>query len=400
MFRSAQLALALLVGLTAVATAQHKKEIVVTITSPDVRPTNETAPFDGQRPAVDVALVLDTSNSMDGLISQAKNQLWTIVQQFAKAKQRGQTPHLRVALFEYGNTNLPASEGYIRQVVALTDDLDQLSEGLFKLTTQGGDEYCGQVIDEALTRLDWSNEPNAYQAIFIAGNEPFTQGSVDYRDACRRAIEKGVVVNTIHCGAWQAGVDGQWKDGAQRAEGEYFNIDQDRRQVHIECPQDQIILRLNTELNKTYLWYGDRRRRASFGERQHAQDANAAAESVPTAASRAVVKAGSGYANVGRDLIDSLEGGVMTLEAVEADELPEEMQRMTPAERQAHVKKLSLQRKAIQVQIAELNEAREEFLRQKRSEQSHDSAAATLGDVMVQAVQKQLVAAGFDVNEQ
>jgi len=38
---------------------------------------------------------------------------------------------LRVALLEYGNTRLPAAEGYLRQVVPLTDDLDKLSEALF-----------------------------------------------------------------------------------------------------------------------------------------------------------------------------------------------------------------------------------------------------------------------------
>ena len=63
--------------------------------------------------SVDVAILLDTSNAMDGLINQAKSQLWTIVQQFARAQKNNDTPLLRVALFEYGNTNLPAREGYL-----------------------------------------------------------------------------------------------------------------------------------------------------------------------------------------------------------------------------------------------------------------------------------------------
>ena len=133
---------------------------------------------------------------MDGLISQAKSQLWKIVQKFSACEKSGQTPSLRVAVFEYGNTNLPASEGYVRQVVQLTDDLDRVSEALFSLKTNGGDEYCGTVINEALKRLDWTKESSAYKAIFIAGNEPFTQGSVDYQDTCKKAIESGVVVNT------------------------------------------------------------------------------------------------------------------------------------------------------------------------------------------------------------
>ncbi|MEM1172378.1 MAG: hypothetical protein AAGJ08_25695, partial [Cyanobacteria bacterium P01_H01_bin.35] len=93
---------------------------------------------------------------------------------------------------------------------------------MFSLTTSGGDEYCGQVIDEALKRLDWSEADGAYQAIFIAGNEPFTQGPVSFRAACGKAIGSGVVVNTIHCGPNQTGVDGHWREAAELAEGEAF----------------------------------------------------------------------------------------------------------------------------------------------------------------------------------
>ena len=280
-------------------------------------------PFSGNRPAVDVALLLDTSNSMDGLIRQAKNQLWQIVQQFAEAKKNGQTPSLRVALFEYGNTRLPASEGYIRQVVQLTDDLDSVSEALFALKTQGGDEYCGQVISEALTRLDWSGEPNSFQAIFIAGNEPFTQGTVNYQTSCQNAIERGIVVNTIHCGSYQAGINGNWQHGAQLAEGEYFNIDQDRTIVHIECPQDKIIIELNTELNKTYLWYGSATKRERYRRNQSVQDTNASNASQEAFLRRAIVKSGKAYQNEKRDLVDYLAADGEALSKVDASELPE-----------------------------------------------------------------------------
>jgi hypothetical protein len=113
---------------SAISLADDAK-VVITVEHPKlVGNDSDKSPLHGKRPRVDIAILLDTSNSMDGLIDQAKKQLWTIVQQFAKAKKHGQTPVLRVALFEYGNTNLPASEGYIRQVVPLTDNLDELSE--------------------------------------------------------------------------------------------------------------------------------------------------------------------------------------------------------------------------------------------------------------------------------
>lgn len=360
----------------------------------------DKAPFHGPRPAVDVAILLDTSNSMDGLIGQAKDQLWTIVQQFAKAKKNGQTPILRVALFEYGNTGLLASEGYIRQVVPLSDDLDKLSESLFALRTNGGDEYCGQVINEAVKRLDWSKEPGGYKAIFIAGNEPFTQGTVDYRDSCKRAIERGIVVNTIHCGNSQVGIQGKWQHGAQLAEGESFNIDQDRTEVHIDCPQDKVIIQLNAELNKTYLWYGAAHERGRYEANQAAQDANAQQSSPNAIASRAGAKAGPGYRNFNRDLVDTLAEDKEILKKVKDEELPEALKSLSPEKREAYVQEMASRRGAVQKQISDLAAEREKYLAKERKRLASDSGGSTFGDATVLAIRKQLTKSGFEnVNE-
>jgi len=345
------------------------------------------------RPAVDVAILLDTSNSMDGLIDQAKSQLWTIVNEFASAKRLGLTPVLRVALFEYGNTNLPASEGYIRQVVPLSDDLDTLSEALFALTTNGGDEYCGQVIDEAVKRLDWTKEPNAYKAIFIAGNEPFTQGPVDYQRASAYAIEQGVIVNTIHCGDYQSGVEGMWQHGAQLAEGNYMNINQDRAIVHVDAPQDPELIRLNIELNSTYLWYG--REGKAAGERQQEQDANAMSLGVGNLAQRASSKASGVYRNEKSDLVDAIDAGTVALEEVADDELPEPMQEMTEPQRQAYLVEQSAKRADIQAKVSELSAQRDAYVAQERNRLAEEGDA-TLGDAVVGSIRQQLQEAGFD----
>jgi hypothetical protein len=100
-------------------------------------------------------------------------------------------------LYEYGNDGLPSSEGYIRQVSQFTTDLDKISEDLFALKTNGGSEFCGQVIDVSLKQLQWSASNEDLKMIFIAGNEPFTQGPVNYKESCKSAIGKGIIVNTI-----------------------------------------------------------------------------------------------------------------------------------------------------------------------------------------------------------
>ncbi len=345
--------------------------------------------------AVDVAILLDTSNSMDGLISQAKSQLWTIVQQFAIAEKDGESPRLRVSLFEYGNTSLPASEGYIRQVVGLTDDLDVISEALFALVTSGGDEYCGQVIDEAITRLDWTEKRNAYRAIFIAGNEPFTQGRMDFKKACKRAAKQRIVVNTIHCGDQREGVEGQWERGAQIGKGEFFNIDQDRAVVYIRCPQDDDIIRLNDELNGTYLWFGSADKRDLYCDNQIAQDSNAGSFSSSVAVSRSVTKSGKAYDNRSRDLVDALNSDSEILESVPEEELPDEMQEMSADERKAHLEEMKAKRTELRDKIGKLAAERETFLAKEQAKLAAETGQATLGDAVVTAIRKQLLDAGF-----
>jgi hypothetical protein len=218
----------------------------------EVEPVVEI-PAEADPPLVQMAILLDTSGSMSGLIDQARTELWSIVNEFVFARRNGRQPDLQVALYEYGKSALPAAQGYIRQIVPLTTDLDKISEELFALTTNGGQEYCGWVIREATRGLQWSDSTDDLKVIFIAGNEPFTQGPVDYKEACKSAVAKGIIVNTIHCGSEREGINGKWKDGAVLADGRYLSIDHNRQVVHIVAPQDRQIAELGARLNQTYV---------------------------------------------------------------------------------------------------------------------------------------------------
>ena len=55
------------------------------------------------------------------------------------------------------------------------------------------------------------------RAIFIAGNEPFNQGGVNYKEACASARQKGILINTGFCGNRGEGANSNWEDGAQLA---------------------------------------------------------------------------------------------------------------------------------------------------------------------------------------
>jgi hypothetical protein len=337
-----------------------------------------------EKPLIQLAILLDTSGSMQGLIEQAKTQLWQIVNTMATAKRDGAVPRLEVALYEYGKSSIPAPEGYLRQIVPLSEDLDKISEELFKLRTNGGYEYCGQVIQAAVDGLGWSPQNNDYKVIFIAGNEPFTQGKVDYRQSCKTSISKGIIVNTIFCGNADEGIRTQWKDGADLADGRYMNIDHNKKIVHISAPQDKEIVRLGQELNKTYVAYG--KGGIAKKERQARQDQNAMAAGEAVMAQRAVTKASKQYRNVGWDLVDAEKEGKVKVEELEEDELPEEMKKMSPKERKAYVEKQKKKREEIQAQISQLKKDREKYVAEKRKEMSDDD---TLDAVMVKAIKDQ-----------
>jgi hypothetical protein len=347
------------------------------------------------RPLVQIAILLDTSNSMDGLIHQAQTQLWTIVNETARCKREGRQPHLEVALYEYGNSRLPVTEGYIRQVLPFTDDLDRVSEKLFGLTTCGGDEYCGQVIRQATRELEWESSA-AFRAIFIAGNEPFSQGSVNYRESCKRAIGRGIVVNTIHCGSESDGIAGGWRDGAMLAEGKFMNINQDVARPIVHCPQDEIIIKLSAELNSTYVPFGtDGARGANC---QSAQDSNAAtAKQEGADVQRAVTKAAPVYSNSSWDLVDAVKDGKCDVTKLQEKELPEAMKKLNPEERQNYVKEQGTKRGAIQDQIKQLNADREKYIASQERDQAN--VPQTLDSAVVTTVREQLKSNSFEVPE-
>jgi hypothetical protein len=341
-------------------------------------------------PAIQIALLLDTSNSMDGLIDQAKGQLWSVVNEFIGARRDGHPPALEVALYEYGNDGLPAQEGFVRLVVPMTDDLDTVSERLFALKTNGGQEYCGQVIRDAVTQLAWSRSSDVYKAIFIAGNEPFTQGAVNYNASCRAAIEKGIIINTIFCGPMPEGEQTGWKDGAVLADGRYMSIDQNQKVVAIPAPQDDEIARLGVALNETYIPYGKLGREGQA--RQVAQDTNAAAASPNAIVTRSISKGcPTLYCNDAWDLIDAIKNGKYKLDDMKDEDLPEDLRKLDKASRQARVDDASKRRESIQKRILDLNQERESFLaaeRKQRVEEGKDSLdAAILQAVREQAAQ-------------
>ncbi|WP_430467369.1 vWA domain-containing protein [Winogradskyella ouciana] len=342
-----------------------------------------------EKPEIKVALLLDTSNSMDGLIDQAKAQLWQIVNELSYAKCKEESPDLKIALYEYGNDNLNADEGYLRQVIAFSDDLDEISKSLFSLTTNGGNEYCGKVIQTALNQLDWGNNDDDLKFIFIAGNEPYTQGDVSYKDASKLAHKNDVTVNTIYCGDYSQGISSYWKDGADLTHGDYMAINHNQSTVHMASPYDDKILELNKKLNKTYVAYGKAGR--SKMELQVEQDSNAMDYDKANAVSRTVSKSSKFYKNSSWDLVDAEAEKSFSYDDLKEEQLPEELKGKSKTEIKSYIDKKRKERAALQKSINDLNQKRRDYIAKQSKSPENGLENAMLRAIKSQANKKNYI---------
>ncbi|MCW8875516.1 MAG: VWA domain-containing protein [Kangiellaceae bacterium] len=376
---------------------QQQVRPAVVMPKPKIEPMPPViSPKPNTKPKIQIAILLDTSGSMDGLINQTRNQLWQVVNEFSTAKRNGVAPILEVALFDYGNTKNPQDKGYIRKLNNFTTELDRVSEGLFSLTTNGGDEYCGYAIKTAVEQLQWSQSPNDIKSIFIAGNEPFTQGPIHFQEAIAAAKKKGISVNTIYAGDYKEGVNGSWKSGALIADGSYMSIDANQRVVHVEAPQDKEIAELNAKLNQTYVPYGETGKESAM--RQMEQDRRTNQISGALLAKRAKTKSSTYYNNKSWDLVDAIEEGEVSVGQIaefQEQDLPEEMHDMSVEEKKDYVIQKAEERKAIQEKIIVLGSRRAAYVAEKRKEQA--AAAPTMDQALSAAIKKQAEKKSFSL---
>ncbi|HFA49287.1 MAG TPA: VWA domain-containing protein [Bacteroidetes bacterium] len=353
--------------------------------------TTATTNDNDGRHRIKIALLLDTSGSMEGLLEQTKSQLWNILNELSLTQKKGQAPVLEIALYEYGNPAKGNRTNQINQLSGFTTDMDYISERLFSLTTNGGEEYCGQIIQTSLNELEWGSEDGDLKLIYIAGNEPFTQGPVSYNLACINAKEKSITVNTIYCGNHQEGIDQYWKQGAMIGGGAYMNIDQDQHTVYIKTPYDDEINKLNSKLNETYVPYGNKGKEKQ--QSQIMQDSNASMYAECNAANRAVFKCSKQYSNAGWDLVDAYKKDKSILK--KAKPVNSVFLNLTSEEMEAKIKGISLERENIQNKIQELDKKRRLYKKEHTAEINGND----LQNSMLRSIREQAEKKGFSKKE-
>jgi hypothetical protein len=313
------------------------------------------------KPKVEVVFCLDTTGSMGGLIEGAKQKIWAICNQIAGGKP---TPDLKVGLVAYRDKG----DVYITKVFDLSDDLDAIHGHLKTFRAEGGGdapESVNQALDDAVNKIKWSTDKKTLRIIFLVGDAP---PHMDYKDdvkypvTCKKACEKGIIINTVQCGN-DAECMKYWKDICLKAEGSYVKIPQDGGVTPVvSTPFDKDLAAINGELARTTLVFGSRERQAKDMEKNEA-----ARRLAPhAAAERAGYQAKNAQA-AAYDLLDSIKQKKVKLEDLKKDELPPQLQKLTLKEQKEFLDKLDQRRKELNKKVLDLDKKRADYITKEQA---------------------------------
>jgi hypothetical protein len=298
-----------------------------------------------------VVFCLDTTGSMSGLLDAAKRKIWSICNQILNGRPM---PDLKVGLLAFRDKG----DEYVTKVYDLRDDLDAVYTDLKTFTANGGGdtpESVNQALDDAVNKIKWSTDRKTLRILFLVGDAAPHMNYVDdvkYPVTCRKAVERGILVNAVQCGT-DAECTRHWKDIAEKGGGAYVAIPQAGGVRNIATPYDRRLSEINTELAKTTLVFGAARKREEDAKKL------AAVTSLPAevAADRAGYLAKENKV-ASYDLLDVIRAGKLKLETLRPEELPADMQKMTANERSAHLGKVGQHRARLLKEALELDRQR------------------------------------------
>jgi uncharacterized protein YegL len=346
------------------------------------------------KPVVEVVFVLDTTGSMSGLIEAAKEKIWSIASTMARAQP---TPEIRIGLVAYRDRG----DDYVTRVVDLSADLDSMYATLMDFQANGGGdgpESVNQALDDAINRISWSQDGQAYRAVFLVGDAPPHMDypdDVKYPQSIAAARHKGIVVNAIQCGG-DGAAGNEWRQIASLGQGSFFSVDQAGSAVAVATPFDARLAELSARFDATRLYYGSDEERSEKAAKTAATEKLHAASTVASRARRAAFNASeAGKANqLGEgELVDDVASGRVELSAIDKKLLPAPLQAMAPAAQAAVIREAADKRKALASEIAALSRQREDFLEQEIAKTG--GAKDSLDQKLYQAVREQAAVVGL-----
>ena len=356
-----------------------------TTTTTTAKPIN-----DKSRDTLELVFVLDTTGSMGGLIDGAKQRIWGIINE---VMQKPSKPRVRVGLVAYRDIG----DEYVTKLLPITEDLDKAYTTLMDYQAGGGGdtpENVRKALAEGVRNAGWSKAGRGLaQIVFLVGDAPpqnYAQ-EPDVLITTAEAVRKNMIVNTIQCGSI-GGTKEIWQTIALRGEGKYFAIAQDGGVQAITTPYDAKLAELAAKNGRTYLSYGEKKYRDANASLQMSAEMRIdGAASATAKADRAVNKAVNSFQYDG-DLVQDVENEKVKVKDVKTEDLPEDLQKLSVAERERVIAGRIEERKKIRAEILELSKQRDDYIAAERKKLGQQNGFDT---AVAQALKEQLLKKGI-----
>lgn len=328
------------------------------------------------KPTVEAVFVLDTTGSMSGLIQAAKENIWSIARSMASAQP---TPEIKIGLVGFRDRG----DQYVTQVVNLSSDLDTTYATLMDFRAEGGGdgpESVNQALHDAVHKIRWSQDRNAYKVIFLVGDAPPHMDypdDVKYPETLKAAAAQGIIVNTIQAGA-DTTTQQEWRHIASLSQGQYFQVGQTGNAVAVATPYDEKLAKLARELDDTRLFYGDEDKRRELATKEAATGKLNAKASAASRAKRAMFNASApGEKNFAgeNELVEDVSSGRVKLDAVPAASLPEPVRALNKDEQERLIQETAKKRAELRNQIQSLGAQRQDYIADKLKESKAEESS-------------------------
>jgi len=316
-----------------------------------------------EQSTVEVMFVLDTTGSMGGLISAAKEKIWSIANTLSSADP---APDIKMGLVGYRDRG----DQYITIVTKLSDDLDKVYSDLIQFQANGGGdgpESVNQALNDAVIKAEWNLDASVYRVIFLVGDAPphmDYNDDVKFQDTCRVAAKKNIIINTIQCGN-MGGTKEVWQEIAKLGKGDFFQVAQSGSAVLYDTPYDKKIAGLSRKIDDTRIFYGTDSYMMEIKEKKDISDKLYDTAAPSAVAKRAIFNSSkSGKKNFlgSQELIYDLENKAINISEIKSEELPDELRNMEPEVLENHVKKLGTERKKLQTEMEQLARQRQAYI--------------------------------------
>ena len=339
---------------------------------------------------IQIVFALDATGSMKGLISAAKEKIWSIAGSLAQADP---APVIEMGLIFYRDRG----DAFVTKQVALSGNIDDVYEKLMQMSADGGGdepESVNQALHEAIAKFAWDTSLNTYKTIFLVGDCPphmDYRNDVKYPVSCTDAKRKDIVLNTILMGNNQE-ARRIWKEIAGCSQGSFTQVNMEANDISVNTPYDSAIAVLSDQLDDTRVYYGNETEKAASVDKMSKSKHISGLSKVNVKAQRAEfnsTKAGKDVYYGNKELLEEIRQKTISLESIKKDELPDEMKNMTADQKKIFIEKKIAQRDSLNKELVKYTKLRQDFIEKDLSKRKTEDVENSFSNQIYKSIRAQ-----------